>query len=817
MFSETKELPFTNVHSDSVELPFGNSQLGSQETSLNLPVDSLDDDNCLDVEALLKKARNTKVLRRCPEGQYVTVTDPETGERFYLRMRGANALIQTDHLYRRTGMLDRNFKEVYDEAYELQHKRSIEKAMREDENIEINNSISRNLTLSDQHSTSQEANHSLLSKSKLWVDKYAPKLYTELLSDDGVNRKLLKWLKLWDPVVFGVEAPKYATKPENSSHNNNNNNNYYYRNNDNKHDTSKQNQIADEFTLDETDRPRHKLALLCGSPGLGKTTLAHVIAEHAGYDVVEVNASDDRSPEVFSSRIEATTQTLSSITKAHRPQCLILDEIDGAPQSSIALLVNIVSGKGKKNKASHTLSRPIICICNDIYANALRQLKSVSLVLHFPQTVTTKLSNRLGHICSEEMLSSNISALMLLCERSDNDIRSCLNSLQYISNLTQDISMELISSKVADRKDAHKTLFELWKDVFHLPATRKRRPDMNSVVSSQRGSTSRFDKIYFTSCSTGEYEKATMGIYENFLKQKVQDSYLESGMEALDWLAFYDRFNTFILTNQQYSLLAYLPYISVLFHFLYSSPKLPYLSYPNKYYENTQHRAKHSQTLQALTEGTLPLTRVFLFPDSLNMDILPYLLTIVSPTMRPINTQLYSAREKHQLSDLVDTMICYNLTYKQELATNGQYEYVFDPSVEEIVHFAALQPRVYLSYGAKQLISREVEVEKMIRAEQLSKRPICRKETEETSEGNKKSGHFMGLTNLYKSNPTSIATVEETRHAAKDFFGRIIDTSKNPKNTNKIQMKYSKFYIKYRYNEGVTDAIRRQIKIKDFM
>lgn len=32
------------------------------------------------------------------------------------------------------------------------------------------------------------------------------------------------------------------------------------------------------------------MALLCGPPGLGKTTLVHVIARHAGYSVVEMNA-----------------------------------------------------------------------------------------------------------------------------------------------------------------------------------------------------------------------------------------------------------------------------------------------------------------------------------------------------------------------------------------------------------------------------------------------------------------------------------------------------------------------------------------------
>lgn len=77
---------------------------------------------------------------------------------------------------------------------------------------------------------------------------------------------------------------------------------------------------------DEHGRPLQKIALLCGPPGLGKTTLAHTIARHAGYNIVEINASDDRSPEAFKLALENGTQMKSFLAKDNRPNCIILGE-----------------------------------------------------------------------------------------------------------------------------------------------------------------------------------------------------------------------------------------------------------------------------------------------------------------------------------------------------------------------------------------------------------------------------------------------------------------------------------------------------------
>lgn len=68
-----------------------------------------------------------------------------------------------------------------------------------------------------------------------------------------------------------------------------------------------------------------KIAVLCGPPGLGKTTLAHTIARHAGYSVREINASDDRSPECFRLALQNGTEMQTTLLdQEQRPNCIIL-------------------------------------------------------------------------------------------------------------------------------------------------------------------------------------------------------------------------------------------------------------------------------------------------------------------------------------------------------------------------------------------------------------------------------------------------------------------------------------------------------------
>ncbi|KXJ71078.1 hypothetical protein RP20_CCG021555 [Aedes albopictus] len=305
----------------------------------------------------------------------------------------------------------------------------------------------------------------------LWVEKYRPKRYVDLLSDETTNRSLLEWLKLWDKVVFGREPKeKKDTKQLNSF----NKKTGRFESNGG---WKKKNRSALNTDLDEHGRPMQKVALLCGPPGLGKTTLAHTIARHAGYVVREVNASDDRSPEAFRVALESGTQMKSVLNEDKRPNCIVLDEIDGAPVATIDFLLKFISGavtqkggkKGKGEKADKfILKRPIICICNDMYVPALRQLRQVAFVVNFPPTECARLAERLLLIAKREKIETDLTSMLALADKSGNDVRSCLSLLQFYSSLKKPIRLTDVLKSTVGQKDRHKGLFGIWSAIFQV-------------------------------------------------------------------------------------------------------------------------------------------------------------------------------------------------------------------------------------------------------------------------------------------------------------------------------------------------------------
>ena len=477
-----------------------------------------------------------KVYRRVPlDGDYQTLTHSD-GDRFYLRFKSQD----NDEGFSKDPMEALKSSKSFSGL--LNYKNLLEAAVTEQIRMqevasEENPSLAASMDLSEDSGVdsalSEEEGGGSSSKS-LWVDKFRPKSYLQLLSDEATNRTLLKWLKLWDKVVFGKESSAATVKnhgmPSKTK------------------DDDKTSKISSVYELDEeldeTHRPQQKTALLYGPPGLGKTTLAYVVANHAGYRPIEINASDDRSLAAFKVKLESATQMKSVSNADQRPNCLVIDEIDGAPAATINFLINLMTtGKvkgGKKAKNNlHFLQRPVICICNDLYAPALRPLRRLSLLLKFPPTCSQRLVQRLTMISAHERLKTDHTALSALAEKSENDIRSCLSTLQFFKSKGTKMSAVDVYKTFVGQKDSTKSHFSVWQDLFQTPRQLNKRKFVDASSSSRVDNSdmkrTQIQQILRSVQACGDYRKLQEGVFENYLDVKFKDSRFQSVNRGLQW------------------------------------------------------------------------------------------------------------------------------------------------------------------------------------------------------------------------------------------------------------------------------------------
>ena len=256
----------------------------------------------------------------------------------------------------------------------------------------------------------------------MWTEKYRARKFTDLVGDERTHRSVLRWLKAWDPLVFPGAAPKPKMKAG----------------------------ILEDPSEDRTHR---KILLLTGPPGLGKTTLAHVCAKQAGYEVVEVNASDERNRDVVKGKIRDCVGTENvrgvnskvgeqTVRKAGRPVCVVVDEVDGVVTGSggggeggfMKALIDLILLDQKNSKFSSSapgtdpnkrrkgdkfrLLRPMILICNDVYHPSLRPLRSSGLaeILHVRKPPLEKIIARMKHVFGKESIQVENDGVRRLCE-----------------------------------------------------------------------------------------------------------------------------------------------------------------------------------------------------------------------------------------------------------------------------------------------------------------------------------------------------------------------------------------------------------------
>ena len=203
--------------------------------------------------------------------------------------------------------------------------------------------------------------------------------------------------------------------------------------------------------------PSHREAVVVhGSPGVGKTSAAHALAADLGWDVIELNASDQRTADVIE-RIAgeaAMSGTLTGGTGGRK--LVVLDEADNIhgnyDRGGAAAITELVKES----------NQPIVLIANEFY-DMSRGLRSACREIEFRDVSARSILPVLRDICRREDVEYDDDALEAVAEKNAGDLRGAINDLQALAEVTDRLSAEDVVTSDRDRTHG---VFEFMDDVF---------------------------------------------------------------------------------------------------------------------------------------------------------------------------------------------------------------------------------------------------------------------------------------------------------------------------------------------------------------
>jgi replication factor C large subunit len=200
----------------------------------------------------------------------------------------------------------------------------------------------------------------------MWSEKYRPQTISDMVGNEDSRSTIIEWFKKW----------KKGTKP----------------------------------------------LLLVGPPGIGKTTIAYLVAKQFGYDLIGLNASDVRNK----SRInEILSPVLGNVTILGSPM-IFVDEVDG------------IHGRGDFGGAEALIqilkepTVPIILAANSDSSDKMKSIKKVVKTIEFKPLPPRLLRLYLENILKKEDSKLSPGSLIKVIGNSKGDIRSMINLAQSL-------------------------------------------------------------------------------------------------------------------------------------------------------------------------------------------------------------------------------------------------------------------------------------------------------------------------------------------------------------------------------------------------
>lgn len=196
-------------------------------------------------------------------------------------------------------------------------------------------------------------------------------------------------------------------------------------------------------------RPGTPPLILYGKPGIGKTSSALALARDMNWEVVELNASDQRTKAVIE-KVAGGSASTGSLTGAER-KLIILDEADNlqgnADRGGAKAIVEVIK----------QARQPVLLIANDLYGLD-GSIRNLCTKVQFRALQSRSLVPRLREICSLEDISCSTQALTDIAEQAGGDIRSAVTMLYASAIGRASVSDDDVS---ISGKDSRGTIFDL--------------------------------------------------------------------------------------------------------------------------------------------------------------------------------------------------------------------------------------------------------------------------------------------------------------------------------------------------------------------
>ncbi|MFA1612318.1 replication factor C large subunit [Halobellus rubicundus] len=193
----------------------------------------------------------------------------------------------------------------------------------------------------------------------------------------------------------------------------------------------------------------HREPVVChGAPGVGKTSAAHALANDMGWEVVELNASDERTADAIERYAGRASRnaTLSGSAGGDSGgrQLVVMDEADN---------IHYQYDRGGAQAVTQLLkdaNQPIVLIANEYYEMS-QGLRNAAREIEFRDVSARSIVPVLRDILRKEGIGFDEEALERIAEANSGDLRAAVKDLQASAEGADHVTLDDVTTGSRNR------------------------------------------------------------------------------------------------------------------------------------------------------------------------------------------------------------------------------------------------------------------------------------------------------------------------------------------------------------------------------